>query len=100
VTDDAERNVVRLVTLPEREAADAQVYADESHAEAVAMLERALEIVKARPTACVAIAFAFADRSFGNHIPTAGNDVGLLLGAIADMEYQLHRRNNDGREPM
>lgn len=87
-------DVLRLVTLPEREAEERTAYEDGAHSEAVDMLERALAMVKERKVSSVAIAFAFDDQAYGSLIPTAGNKMGHLIGAVADMQHRLLRRTN------
>lgn len=82
-------DIIRLVTAAERTEAEETAYCDAAHAEAVEMLERALEMAKERRVSSVAVAFAFADRSYGSLIPLKGNDVGLLLGSVTDLAYRL-----------
>lgn len=56
-----------------------EVYEEASHAEAVAMLEKALELAKRKKLASVAIAFAFPDGAYGSLTPTDGNQIGALI---------------------
>ena len=83
--------VIRLVTAAERQEAEREEYEAGAHAEAVSMLERALEMVKERKVGAVAIAFALDDGSYGHLLPVAGNRIGHLKGAIVDMQYTLCR---------
>lgn len=82
-------DIIRLVTAAERSEAEQAEYATAAHAEAVSMLERALEMVKERKVSSVAVAIAFADRSYGSLIPVVGDDMGLLAGAAADLGWRI-----------
>lgn len=81
--------VIRLVTTVDRAAAEQAEYAGAAHCEAVSMLERALELVRASPTSSVAVAIAFQDRSYASLVPISGDDIGLLKGAVMDMAHRL-----------
>jgi hypothetical protein len=91
VSDD----VIRLVTATDLAATEQAEYEDAAHSEAVSMLERALALVKERKTSAVAIALAFDDGGYGHLLPIAGNRIGHLVGAIADMEFTLLRKTNE-----
>ena len=88
-------DVLRLVTRPERDAAEQREYEDAAHAEAVCMLEDALELVRARKVGAVAVAFAFDDGGYGSLVPRAGNRIGHLIGAMADAQFRLLASTNE-----
>jgi hypothetical protein len=87
-------DVIRLVTAAERAAAEQVEYENDAHAEAVAMLERALAFVKERKVGAVAIAVALDDGGYGHFLPVVGNRIGHLAGAIADMQWNLLLKTN------
>jgi hypothetical protein len=88
-------DVIRLITATDRAAAEQAEYEDSAHAEALSMLERAIGLVKERKVGSVAIAFALDDGSYGHLLPVAGNRIGHLVGAVADMQWSLLRKTND-----
>lgn len=67
--------MIEVVTQEEQERED-------SHAEAVAMLERALAMAKERKLEGVAITFVFADGCYGRLVPTEMRDAARLIGAV------------------
>ncbi len=83
--------VLHLVTAAEREAAAEEEYRVAAHAEAVSMLERALELVRERRVGSVVIALAFEDGGYGSLIPGVGDNLGHLIGAVADAQHRLIR---------
>lgn len=91
----SEPPIIRLVPAPERAAEEERAYVDAAHEEAVHMLERALDLVRERRVSSVGIAIAFTDRTYGTLIPVAGNDIGLLLGAISDLQFRVLLSTND-----
>lgn len=89
--------VIRLKTMPEREAEADKAYEDRAHATAIRMLEEALAMVRGqteRRVTGVAIAFAFSDRSYASHIPVDADNYGSLIAAVCDTEYRLMRHTN------
>lgn len=82
-------DIIRLVTSADRAAQEEAEYADAAHAEAVEMLERAANLLRDRKVGAIAIAFAMDDGSYGHLLPVAGNRIGHLVGAIADMQHAL-----------
>ena len=100
--DDAEAPIeapiVRLVTARDAHAEAVKEYEENATGEAIAMLERVLAELKARPVgqraSSVAIAVAYEDGAYGSLIPLAGDKLGHLIGAIADMQYRLLRLTN------
>lgn len=87
-------DIIKLVTAAEREAEADQEYKDNAHTEAVQMLESMLELVKSRKVASVAIAVAFEGGEYGHCLPTTGDKLGHLIGALADAQYNLLKRTN------
>ena len=86
---DLPTDVVRLVTRSEREAAQLQEDLDAAHDEAIAMLERALAMVKERRTTGIAIAMVFSDGAYGRMRPMFSMNVGALLGAISTLQVDM-----------
>lgn len=68
-----------------------EVYEDESHAEAIAMLEKALDLAKRKKLASVAIAVAFPDGAYGSLVPTAGNQIGALIAGTTWIVTRLQQ---------
>jgi hypothetical protein len=81
--------VVRLVTRPERAAQEEEAYLESLHAEAVAMLERALAMAKERKLHGVTISLVFADGCYGRLIPEVLHGVDRLIGATQSTVHDL-----------
>lgn len=85
---------------PEQRAADAdRAYEDQAHDEAIRMLEEGLafargQLADGRRVTGVAIAMTFSDRCYASHIPSHGDNLGSLIGAVADCQYRLMRLTN------
>lgn len=88
--------VIRLVTQPERDAADREEYDTEATAEAARMLEEVLAVVRdpSRRVTGVAIALTFADGGYASSVPKGADQLGALLGALSDAQYRLLRFTN------
>lgn len=83
--------VVKLVTLAERQASEEQAYLDEAHAEAIAMLDKAREVIAdhgSRVTG-LAISFAFEDGSYGRLIPSMECRAAALIGSVGTTHHDL-----------
>lgn len=88
-------DVIRLITPRDRAEAEEREYADAAHAEAIAMLERALAFVRDRKVASVAIVFALDDGSYGHLLPEVGNRIGHLIGGLADAQFNILRNTSE-----
>lgn len=82
-------DVIKLVTVPEREAAETTVFEEAVHEEAIAMLEKALEMAKERRLTGIAISLAWADGSYGRITPTLRSHWAALIGAVATTQADL-----------
>lgn len=81
--------VIKLTTVPEREAAEAKAYDEAVHEEAIGMLEKALVMARERRLTGVAISFAWADGSYGRMMPTLMHHWAALIGAVATTQQDL-----------
>lgn len=87
----SDEGITKLVTKAEREQIDDSRCIDEAHAEALAMLEKAKELIRAhdRRVTGLAIAVAFEDGAYGRLVPTVQCRTGLLIGAVGTMHHDL-----------
>lgn len=98
----SDAGVIRFRPPAERRADEDRAYEDAANAEAICMLEEALAYARAqanegRRVTGVAIAMTFSDRCYASHIPLHGDNLGSLIGAVADCQYRLMRlTNGDG----
>lgn len=94
--------VIQFRTRAQRAAEADRAYEEQANAEAIRMLEEALAFARAqesdgRRVTGVAIAMTFSDRCYASHIPLYGDNLGSLIGAVADCQYRLMRlTNGDG----
>lgn len=77
--------MIEVVTKDEHEL-------DAFHAEAVAMLERALVMARDRKLEGVAITLVFADGSYGRILPTELCNAARLIGAAFSTAHDLTAR--------
>lgn len=89
-------DILRLVTRPEREAAEHAKEESRARDEVVEMLHVAMTVAKERGACAVAVCFAFPDGSFGNLVPSECLGVGALLGSIADCQFRILANMNFG----
>lgn len=80
----------------EREASERKEYDAAAQGEVVSMLSQAIEIAQQAGATGVVIGLSFSDGSYGSYIPTAANNVGGLLAALADCQYRLLKNTNGG----
>lgn len=94
--------VIQFRTPAQRVADADRAYEEQANAEAIRMLEEALAFAlgqasEGRRVTGVAIAMTFSDRCYASHIPLHGDNLGSLIGAVADCQYRLMRlTNGDG----
>ena len=88
-------DVIQFMTSEQRQAKvelqEKQAYNEEAHAEAITMLEDALRFAREEKSlTAVAIAYSFADGRFATQVPSHGNQMGALAGAVATMGFRIH----------
>jgi len=91
-------DVIKFRTRTQIQVDDEQAYEGAAHAEAIAMLEEALEFVRNKQggrVTGVAIALAFADRAYASHVPLHADNCGSLIAAIADCQYRMMKITNN-----
>lgn len=81
--------VLTLKTRAQRDAQQEQEYRDEVNHEAVAMLERAIGMVREHRVAGIAIVFAFEDGTYGRLIPDLTSNMAALIGSLATAQHDL-----------
>jgi hypothetical protein len=89
-------DVIKLVTAPEREAAEERSFAEQVHEEAIGMLERALVMARERRLTGVAIAFAWEDGSYGRMMPSLMARWAALIGSVATLQHDLILKSFEG----
>lgn len=86
--------VVKLVTMPERAAAEDASYRDQVQAEAIAILEKALALVRGKRVAGVTVSLVFEDGCFGWVTPDLTTNLSGLIGAVSSTLNELHKRGD------
>lgn len=91
-------DVVRLITRREREAQEDASYKDEVHAEAIAILERAISMGRDRRLAGIAVSLVFDDGCYGRILPELSSNLPGLIASIATTQHDLLLRTLTDQE--
>lgn len=90
--------VVKLVTMPERAAAEDAAYREQVQVEAIAILEKALALVRDKRVAGVTVSLVFEDGCFGWVTPDLTTNLSGLIGAVSSTLNELHKRGDSPGE--
>lgn len=86
--------VVKLVTMPERAAADRLRLHLVAVRRILAILEKALALVRGKRVAGVTVSLVFEDGCFGWVTPDLTTNLSGLIGAVSSTLNELHKRGD------